>query len=108
MSGGDGTLSFTVWPSYIGLAADEQVFVPVDQRSQIAWRAEADTILGAARCWVPKGVYTRFAFFQSPDGPQSAEMLLPHPHVQPVDGWITVDPIQNTDPVVRLVSGVAR
>lgn len=97
-----------MWPAYIGLATDGQQFLPVDQRAQISWRPEGDTIVGEARVWVPKGVYTRFVFYQSPDGPQSAEMLLPHPHVQPVDGWVTVDPIQNTDPAAKVVSGVAR
>lgn len=108
MIGGEGAVHFTVWPAYIGLAADGQEFLPVDQRAQIQWRPEQDTIVGAARCWVPKGVYTRFAFYQSPNGPESAHMVLPHPHVQHADGWITIDPICNTDPVAKAVSGIAR
>lgn len=119
--GGSGTLSFAVWPSYIGLAAEGQEFLPVEQRSQIWWRAEetpdGPRTVGAAGgpnsgnsqgCWVPAGTYHKYMFYNSPNGASTAFMPMPHPHVQLVDGWVVVDPIVNSDPATLAVSGIAR
>lgn len=117
MSGGLGTLSFAVWPSYIGLAAENQELLPVEQRSQIWWRVENGVPVGAAGgpnsgnsqgCWVPAGTYTKYLFYNTPDGPSTAYMPLAHPHIQLVAGWVVVDPIVNSDPATMAVSGIAR
>jgi len=107
MNATDGVLNMYVWPTYIGLATQNEDTLPTDRRTQIQWRV-GETITGSALCWAPKGRYDRFLFFNTPDGPSCSYMPLAHPFHQPLDAWVPVDPIECRDPVVAEMGAVER
>lgn len=114
--GSEGVLGVTVSPPYIGLGNAPDEALPSQCRARIQYRAECVVhqqdfdkcecsdinreYVGYASVWVPKGTYTMFVYFTTPEAlvPASAYKPLPHPFVQPEDGWVPVDPIIHRDP----------
>jgi hypothetical protein len=105
VSGGDGTLSFTIWPTYVGVSSGAPAggvhWEPTDlgyQRGQIAWELEDGQIVGRAKIDAPAGHYTHLLYFHHPEHPQSiGSVQLPHPVDFPTAGVIDVYPITNAD-----------
>lgn len=110
---GSGVLKVTVWPVMIGAASDHpgNGLVPLNeprgdsdyQRGQIDWTSRPDgTVTGAARVWLPKGVF-RYLLFCS--GPHEEALMgstsLEQPIVFDRPGYIDIDPIQNQDVLPR-------
>ena len=106
-----GVLNVSVWPTYLGLSSDDPgpgpkpLHEPLGEsgyeRGQIEWRTEVDQILGRARVYVPKGVYTHLVFCHGPIDMQVGSNKLEQPIVFDTPGWIDVDPIQNQDYLPR-------
>lgn len=111
-AGAVSRLIFTVWPALIGFGNPASDLLPPDRRGQIHWRPETvdgvPTVVGSARCWVPKGTYERLEYFHDPEGLPCGTAPFAHPYVQPHDDWVVVDPIVNNDPVNVDVGGMAR
>jgi hypothetical protein len=107
-SGSQAELVMVVWPSMIGFGNPGPTILPPQQRGQIFWRPDGDTIVGAAKVWVPKGEYTRLEYFRDPEGILCGTAPFPHPYIQPVDDWVVVDPIVNNDPINVGMSGITR
>lgn len=123
-AGGEGVLGVTVSPPYIGLGNSPDDALPTVQRARISYLAECVVhqgdfdkcectdlnrkYVGYARVWVPKGTYTLFVFFTTPEAlvPASAHKPLPYPFVQEHDGWVPVYPIDHSNPAVP--EGVTR
>lgn len=111
-----GKLSVEVWPPYIGMAtahpgppgavapAGEPFADPDYTRGMIMWRHEPDPqspngqrVVGSAKIWLPKGVFTHVVFFF---GPHSSHQVAGcNPLEQPImfdrPGMINIDPIRN-------------
>lgn len=117
MSGGQGGVILHVWPAHIGFGNPDLSVLPMQQRAQIQWRVESkfsdgsktgEKIVGSARCWVPKGTYTRLEYFRDLDGLPCGTATFPHPYIQAQDDWVDVDPIENNDPSVTDMFSVTR
>jgi len=107
-----GVLQVSVWPTYLGLSTgdpgpgpspvNEPFGEPGYERGQIFWRTEADQVVGNARVYVPKGVYTHLVFCYGPiQDMQAGSNRLEQPIIFDAPGWIDVDPIQNQDYLPR-------
>jgi hypothetical protein len=105
---GEGTLSFTVWPAYVGACTGEptngvqtvwEPNSPSYKRGQIMWALEGEQIVGRAEIHAPAGTYTHLLYFHHPEEPHIAgSVQLPHPLVftNPTN-VIDVYPITNAD-----------
>lgn len=116
----EGTLSFTVWPAYVGFCIQDpgpgptpygEPTDPIYQRGQIEWSMEGDEIVGRAFVQVPKTgpltAYTHQAFFTGP-GPDCmvGKMQLSQPIQFHSDGVIEVYPIINRDMHLNKAQGI--
>jgi hypothetical protein len=108
-----GRLGVVIWPTYMGAATADpgegpvplhEPFDDIDySRGQIVWYTQPDgDILGSARVYVPKGVYTHFVFCH---GPVRELMIGKRQLEQPIifdrAGVIDIEPIQNKDYLPR-------
>ena len=111
---GEGKLTFTVWPAYIGLCnanlgmppfalAEPEVGAEY-QRGQITWEYRDGQIVGRARIICPMGEYTHFVYFQHPTEKQITGLIkMPHPlRCLYLVNTIDVDPIVNEDLVLNV------
>lgn len=104
-----GVLSCVVWPTFIGLAEStdgallREVTGDQDyERGQITWRTRTDgLIVGWARIYAPKGVYTHFVFCTGPSENVLGVEQMEHPIVFDRPGFVDVDPISNQDVLPR-------
>jgi len=100
--GGDGTLSFVVWPAYVG-ACTETGEEPINhasyERGMIRWDVMPnDELVGRARVQIPAGTWTHVLYCPHPTSPQvySAQKLA-HPLVLSGAGTIDMDCITEKD-----------
>jgi hypothetical protein len=107
--GGDGTLSFVVWPTYVGAvneAGEEPMFDRDYERGQITWELnEQGRLVGRARISVPRGPrdWTHVIYCHHPTNPGyiTAQKLF-HPMHLPDGG--TIDMIDITDEDVAVLN----
>ena len=108
--GGDGTLTMTVWPVYIGLCnanlgtppfimAAEPIDDPRYQRGQITWEYRDGRVVGRARIHCPAGEYTHYLYYQHPtDQALTGIARMPHDiRLTYETNIVDVDPIINED-----------
>jgi len=106
--GVDGTLSFVVWPVYIGAALEGttppfSIDEPINggyQRGTILWTPVDDRrqVIGRARILLPAGTYTHFVYFHHPTKRQACGVMqMDHPFVCTELTVLDVDPIENQD-----------
>lgn len=106
MGGGIGTLTMIAWATHISIGDNPNP--PADQRAPITWRTEGDRTIGSARVWAEPGDHYLFRFFHSPTGLSDIHMAIPHGPFTVTHGqWITVDPIENLDPLQAHMAAVA-
>lgn len=113
-SGIAGTLSFVVWPVYVGvcnaelgtppLFVDEPINDEVYERGQITWAYENEKIVGRARVIVPMGFYTHLLYFQHPTKPELTGITkMLHPiRMTEIVNVIDVYPIVNDDTALNV------
>ncbi len=110
---GLGVLGAVVWPPYIGLSEGDPGAGPTAPgepfedlnytRGMIRWRPEAGGIMGGAKIFVPKGIYTHLVFFSGPHRvhPLMGTNKFEQPLVFDRPGVVEIDPIQNQDYLSR-------
>ena len=108
-AGGDGQITFTVWPNHVGVCNAElgqPPFVLVEpinhpdyRRGQIEWAYRDGRIVGRARIHCPAGTYTHFVYFNHPSDRMVVGLeKMMHPVCFELDNnVIDVDPIRNHD-----------
>jgi hypothetical protein len=107
-------LGATVWPPYIGLsvgdpgpagtvAAHEPYDDAIYARGMIHWRTENGGVVGGAKIFAPKGIYTHIVFFSGPHHvhPLMGAVPLEHPLVFDLPGVVEIDPIRNDEYLPR-------
>jgi hypothetical protein len=94
-----GELTVDVWPAYMGLGEStdgvtliEYAGDPDYQRGQIIWETRpSGEIVGHARIYHPKGVYTHLMFCNGPSEMLVAVEQLEHPYLPDRSGFFDVD-----------------
>jgi len=113
LGGGDGVLSFTVWPTHAGAVrrnGDEPIFQADYRRGQIAWAVNgAGGLLGHTTIDVPAGEYHWVIYCHDPYKPgYVTAQKLAHPLILDAPGTIDLTGITeaevrplNPDPVLH-------
>lgn len=99
--GGEGTLSFKVWPAWAGAMlgnGDEPISHEDYARGLITWELVNGVLLGRAEVKVPAGEWTHAAYFYSPDRPDiiTAQQFA-HPILMHKPGVLTIQHITEQD-----------
>lgn len=103
LGGGEGTLSMTVWPMYVGLCAGvihEPLFSVDYERGQIKWVVMPNgEIIGSAEINVPAGEYTHLTYHYGPGAGDGfvGQHQLHHPLRFSGATIVAVDPINQGD-----------
>lgn len=101
-AGGDGTLSFVVWPTHAGAVksnGEEPMFGLEYQRGQIAWEmSEVGVLLGRATITVPAGEWAWIIYCHNAFRPGFVTCSkLAHPLILPEPGTIDLAGISEDD-----------
>ena len=105
---GEGNVTVHVWPAHIGFGSRPDEVLSADLRAQIHWRIDDGEIVGAAKVWVPQGVYDYLLYFHDLGGPPVVAAKFDQPFTAPVADYVVVDPIRNEDPALKALGGITR
>lgn len=95
MTSTEGTMSATVWPSYVGFV---DAFGVPSCRAQINWLTEDGEVVGHAVPLVAVGEWTHVAFYTHPAAALVLGLIkLDHPLVLAAEQYVELYPIRNSD-----------